>query len=368
MLTPEQSSALTSLALFAAFADGGQSDGERKRVQQLVESLATESGEPNVSESMRRVLFKQTTVAAEVAKLGSPEAREMAWEAAISICEADGLTTPQERAFLDELASALGRDRAASVREVEQADAVTKAAALPASAALAATLASVPVAETEDAKAFGQALVGDAGGAMTPAARPAATPVPPLGAAPTGTPGGAADPRQAEADKTILRYSILTSAIELLPQGLATVAIIPLQTKMVHSIAATYGYPMSGAMIKEFLATVGVGAAGQVVESYARKFLGSLAKQYLGKSAGKMVKSAVNWGTGPVMTFATTYAIGQVARQYYAGGRTLSAINLQSLYGQQVEKAKSLYAQYEPQIMKTAQNTSATQVMNSLRG
>lgn len=372
MLTPDQSSALTSLALFAAFADGGQSDGERKRVQQLVESLATESGEPNVSEAMRRVLFKQTTVAAEVARLATPEARELAWEAAISICEADGATSPAERAFLDELAAALGRDRSASVREVEQADALTRTGAVPASAALAATVAAVPVAAADDARVFGQTLVGESAPAAVPGVRSAATPVPPLGAAPSAasSAGSSApvDAKQAEADKTILRYSILTSAIELLPQGLATVAILPLQSKMVHSIAGTYGYPMSAEMLKELLATVGVGATGQVVESYTRKFVGSLAKKFLGKTAGGLVKTAVNWGTGPAMTFATTYAIGQVARQYYAGGRKLSAINLQSLYSQQVEKAKSLYAQYEPQVARTAQGTSVTQVMSMLRG
>ena len=37
---------------------------------------------------------------------------------------------------------------------------------------------------------------------------------------------------EAELDKSILNYSILNGALELLPQSWASVAIIPLQVKM----------------------------------------------------------------------------------------------------------------------------------------
>jgi tellurite resistance protein/uncharacterized protein (DUF697 family) len=355
MLTPEQSSSLTAIALFAAFAEGGQSDVERQRVKQIIESLSTEAGEPSMSDALRRVLFKQTTIAQEAAKLTTPELREMAWEAALSVCEADGKTSPTERAMLDELSAALGRDRAKSTQEIEDADSVMLFADEPPSQKLQTAVAAVPLALGAGAVA-GAAAGSNLPAMVTPPALPVTASSPDLNA------------KTQESDKTILRYSILTAAIELLPQGLASVAIIPLQTKMVHSIAGIHGYPLSASMIKEFIATVGVGAAGQVVESYARKFLGQLAKQFLGKTAGNIAKTAVNWGTGPIMTFATTYAMGQVARQYYAGGRKLSAIDLKTLFSQQVEKAKGLYSQYEPQVMQTAKGTSSGQIMNMLRG
>lgn len=131
MLTPEQSNALTSIALFAAFADGNQSDSERQRVRQVIESAATEAGEPSMNDALRRVLLKQTTIQQEAAKLDSPALRELAWEAALSVCEADGKTSPAERGVLDELAAALGRDRAQSTREIEDADEVMNFADQP---------------------------------------------------------------------------------------------------------------------------------------------------------------------------------------------------------------------------------------------
>jgi uncharacterized protein (DUF697 family) len=181
---------------------------------------------------------------------------------------------------------------------------------------------------------------------------------------PAAAPAQAIDAKAAEVDKSVLRYAILTAGLDLLPQGLASVAIIPLQTKMVHGIGATYGYPLSASSIKEFIAAIGIGSAGQMVESYARKFLGKLAGKYLGSAA----KTAVNWGTGPVLTFATTYAMGMVAKQYYAGGRTLSAVNLQTLFSKQFEQAKGLYAQYEPQVQAAASKADPRQLLTMLRG
>jgi uncharacterized protein (DUF697 family)/tellurite resistance protein len=351
-LTPDHAAALTAIAVMAAFADGAKSDSERAAVRDVVEGLATQAGQPSTSAAVRRVLMKQTSVQAEVAKLETPELRALAWETALAVCESDGATCPAERVLLDDLAKALGRDSAQAQREVGELDAIALDAGSEPSPALSTAIQRVPV---------GPMVAAGAAGAAVAAAGTA-----------TLSPADAAAQQQAlartrEADAMILRSAILTAAIELLPQGLASVAIIPLQTKLVHSIAKLNGYPMTGAMIKEFLAVIGVGVAGQVVEDYARKFLGKLAKQFLGGMAGSVAKTAVNWGTGPIMTFATTYAMGQVAQQYYSGGRTLSAVNLKALFATQVERAKTLYAQYELQIRSTASSTSPTQILGMLR-
>ena len=57
-----------------------------------------------------------------------------------------------------------------------------------------------------------------------------------------------------------------------------------------------------------------------------------------------------------------------VSRQYYSGGRSLSALDLKTLFSQQVEQAKGLYQRYEPQIRQTAATTDPRQLLNSLRG
>lgn len=328
---------LASICLFAAFADGSQSDPERVRVKEVMEGF----GDVNLSEALRRVVLKQTTLEAEVAELGeSEELRTLAWEGALAVCESDGMTSPRERDFLDRLATLLRRDLDTAHREVEQADAVTRGATVAAAGAVggAAAFPGLP-AEQPLAVASGSGV-------------------------PAGMPPLPTDPRSAEVDSTTLRYAILTAAVELLPQNLATMAIIPLQCKLVVGVGKTYGHDLSMASVKELLATVGVGMTGQVLEGYARKLLGKLG----GSVLGGIGKTAANWGTGPVMTFATTYAIGQVAKMYYSGGRRLSAIDLRQLYQSQFEQAKGLYARYEPQVRETASRTDPRTLLSSLSG
>ena len=310
MLTPAHAEALTSIALFAAFADDGQSDVERTKVREIMNSLGTSAA----SDALRRVVFKETSLANEATKLESPELRSLAWETAIGVCEADGVTSAAERAFLDELANALGRPRDAARADVAQADALRRDPT---------NLAA------------------------------------PFAAAAASTPSTTAD-STVQAD--IQKYAILTAAIELLPQGMATMAIIPLQIKMVHGIGGAYGFGLSSESIKEFIATIGVGFTGQVVEQYARKFLGGISGMLL----GGMGKTATNWATGPALTFATTWAIGSVAAAYYKGGRTLSSVDLKKLFSTETERAKGLYGQYESQIRQTAAGTSASQLLAKL--
>ena len=45
----------------------------------------------------------------------------------------------------------------------------------------------------------------------------------------------------------ILNYSILNGALELLPQSMASMAIIPLQMKMVYRIGKEHGYELDRA-------------------------------------------------------------------------------------------------------------------------
>ncbi len=317
-MTPEQARALLSLSFFAAFAEGGQSDAERLKMHEVQQGL----GNPDVTESLRRVVFRETTPAAEASMLATPELRTMAWEMALAVCESDGVTSPAERDFLEALAVSLHRDATIATRDIQGADAVTRNA----------TNSSISA--------------------------PLPPPPSPGFAAPTS------DPRSREVDESVLRYAILTAAIELLPQGLASMAIIPLQTKMVHGVGTAYGHSLSADSIKELAAAVGVGMTGQVVERYARGLLRVFGRGVFGGLGG----AAANWGTGPAMTFATTYAMGMVAKQYYAGGRTLSAIDLKAIFGQQVEAAKGMYQRFEPQVQQTASQTNPMQLLQSLRG
>ena len=129
----------------------------------------------------------------------------------------------------------------------------------------------------------------------------------------------------ADLDKSILNYALLNGALELLPQSWASMAIIPLQVKMVYAIGKAHGVELDQGHIREFIAAVGVGLTSQYLEQFGRKLLGGL----LGKVAGRAVGGMGGAATGMAFSFATTYALGQVAKRYYAGGRVMSTALLQ---------------------------------------
>jgi uncharacterized protein (DUF697 family) len=115
--------------------------------------------------------------------------------------------------------------------------------------------------------------------------------------------------------------------------------------------------------IKEFLATAGVGLTSQYVEQVGRKLLGGL----LGAVAGGLGRGLGSVATGAAFSFATTYALGQVAKRYYAGGRQMSTALLQQTYQSLLSQAKQMQGQYAGQIQQQAQSLDATKVMNMVK-
>jgi uncharacterized protein (DUF697 family) len=150
--------------------------------------------------------------------------------------------------------------------------------------------------------------------------------------------------------RSILNHALLAGGLELLPNALATMAIIPLQMKLVYSLGKQHGYELDRGHIKDFLATLGVGLGSQVVEGFASRLLTGLA----GKAFGRLGRMVAGQATSSAFAFATTYALGQAARQYYAGGRRLGAVELRSLFGGLLGEGRSLQAQYLPQIREQA--------------
>jgi len=133
---------------------------------------------------------------------------------------------------------------------------------------------------------------------------------------------------------------------------------------MVYRIGKAYGNELDQGHIKEFLATVGVGLTSQYLEQFGRKLLGGL----LGKVAGRTVGGIGRAATGVALSFATTYALGHVAKRYYAGGRQMSTRLLQDSFQQLLGPAKQMQSQYLPQIQQKAGSLDAGQIMAMVRG
>ena len=301
--------AILLIALLAAFADGAKDDRERAEIRRIAEAL---SGEVNVAALYQDALLGRRSVAEAAAALPTPALRQYAYEMAVGVCEADGAHTPAEKAFLDDLRGKLGLDSAAGEAFVAQAAGVAGA---PLDAASAAE--------------------------------------PPFAATMTG----------AEMDAMIHNDALLNGALELLPQNLATLAIIPLQMKMVYRIGKAHGFELDRGHVKDFLGTVGVGLTSQYLEQFGRRLFGGL----LGSIAGGLGRTVGSAATGVGFSYASTWALGQVAKRYYAGGRTLSAGMLQDAFASMLGEAKGLQSRFLPEIEQRARTLDVAEVLRSVR-
>jgi uncharacterized protein (DUF697 family) len=94
-----------------------------------------------------------------------------------------------------------------------------------------------------------------------------------------------------------------------------------------------------------------------------RKLIGGL----FGKVAGGMAGALARGATGAAFSFATTYALGHVARRYYAGGRTMNTQMLKDAYTSVLGQARGLQAQYMPQIEQQARKVDVAQIVQMVR-
>ncbi|MDZ4160680.1 MAG: DUF533 domain-containing protein [Burkholderiales bacterium] len=332
-MQPQDQRAILAIALHAAFADGAKDDREREEVRRIADSLASDTATIDLRTLYQDVLLKRFSVDQAVAALRDEGLRQYAYEMALCVCEADGRTTDAERQFLGKLQASLSLGDG-QARDIErEVDPFIDPLAVPA--------ATTPAIATRTTPA-------------TPAAMASSTPI----ASATATANDAA------LDKSILNYALLNGALELLPQSWASMAIIPLQVKMVYGIGQAHGVSLDQGHIKEFIAAAGVGLTSQYLEQFGRKLLGGL----LGKVAGKTVGGIGRAATGMAFSFATTYALGQLAKRYYAGGRVMSTDVLRDTYQSLLGPAKQLQTQYLPQIQQKAATLDAGQVLAMVRG
>jgi len=317
--TLDRDAAILAIALHTAFADGGKHEAEREEFRRIAETLAADGDGPDAHRVYQDVLLKRVSLEDAAAVLTGHGERHLAYELAVGVCDADGRMVKAEREFLDRLRALLDLDSSEAdevEREAEQVIEMTEAAA-PATVPATASMPQAPAAVDE-----------------------------------------------AAIDKSVLNYSILNGALEILPQSWASMAVIPLQIKMVYEIGQRHGVELDRGHIKELLATMGVGVTSQYIEQFGRKLIGGLFRAAAGRGVGRLGRTA----TGMAFSFATTYALGQVARRYYAGGRQMSTELLRTTFQETLGPAKQMQQEYLPQIEQKAQTLDMGQVMGMVRG
>ena len=123
-MTPTEQKSLLSIAMLAAFADQSKTDRERDEVRQVAESLGSDL---NVAAIYQDVLLGRAGVESAAASLSTPALRQLAYEIAIGVCDADGLRNEAETRFLARLGAALGLNQPAMDAAAVEADALAVA-------------------------------------------------------------------------------------------------------------------------------------------------------------------------------------------------------------------------------------------------
>lgn len=303
----QEQTAIVTLALMAAAADGSQSTQEQAQLRAVAAR-----GAPIDFEALdRQIASGQLQLAAVAARLTNDASRHKAYETALVVCNADGPANPAEEKFLSELQTALGLTPSA----LEPLEHGTRALTA------AATNAPPTVATSERL------------------------------------------PTDATLDDVILKQAMLTGALEILPDSLASLAILPVQLRLVYLVGQQYGQQLDANQVKDLAGTLGIGAAAQVVEGVVRKVLGGLTSGVLGGLLG----SATGLAAGAAVSFASTYALGHVAKQYYTQGRRLSTDDLRTLFVRFQGEAKGLLPKVQDQIQKLAGSLNVQDVVQQLR-
>jgi len=306
-LSEQEHKAIICVCILAAFADGEQGDVERAEIERIMDGFAEEH--LALASAYQDVLGGKLSLAELAAQLQAPAAKALAYEMAVCVCHADGVVKESETQFLAELKQALQLESPSTQAHEQTAQAMVE-----------------------------QPLAGPA------------QPVMDAG-------------REAELDHQILNAAILNGALEIMPHTLATMAIIPLQMRMVYQIGKRYGYELDRGHIRDFLATVGVGLTSQVFEGFTRRLVGGLARGLAGGFLGGLAGQA----TGSTFAFATTYALGQVAKRYYASGRTLSTEQLKEVFSSMLEEARSMQGRYSGDIAQRSQQVNVAELLPLVR-
>jgi len=302
LLTEAEHRAVIAICILGAFADGAQGEAERAQIKRIVNGFGDN---PDLVSVYQDVLGGKLGLTDSANQLLNPAGRLLAYEMAVCVCQADGALNDSERQFLTNLRQELRLDAGATAQHEETAQALTD-------------------------QPFG--------GAMPPV----------IGS-----------PDEAGLQQLILRASILNGALEIMPHSLATMAIIPLQMRMVYQIGKQYGFELDRGHIKDFLATVGIGMTSQVFEGFTRRLVGGLARGLAGGLLGGLAGQAA----GSVFGFATTYALGQVAKKYYASGRQLTAAQLKDVFSAMMQEARGVQGRYTEDIQDRSRQVNVAELL-----
>ena len=280
-----------TIALLAAFADG-RNDGSRARGAATRRRCAGHLAQ-HAGADAGRAAEAGLRGSGCCGTLTSPESRRLAFELAVGVCDVDGLRNEAETRFLAELGHRLGLDQPTIVETAVDAD----------------ELATMPL------PAAG-ATAQRRGRGRTARVRRGTRPD---------------DPQCVDTE----RRPRTAAAVDCLDGD--------------HSAADEARLPHRP------VARIRVGQDADPRSARHARCRTDRASTWSRSGASSSVDCSARWpaalagslargATGAVFSFATTYAIGEVARRYYAGGRVMSADLLKRTFSELLSQGKALQA------------------------
>lgn len=119
--------------------------------------------------------------------------------------------------------------------------------------------------------------------------------------------------------------SVAAGAIAIQPIPFLDIALIsPIQIAMVQAIGKVHGYKLDQKSVVEMLTSFGASIAAQAVIATAVKFI-----------------PFAGWAISMAMTYALTYAIGEVSDHYFRNGRGVPPEELQSMFKRVYQEKKA---------------------------
>ena len=148
-----------------------------------------------------------------------------------------------------------------------------------------------------------------------------------------------ADPRkrQREINEDLLKYSVLSAVLGLNPVPIVSIAtdiaVVGLQAKMFRDVGQYWGRETSKDTVKQIMGGVGVGTGARIAVNNLANFL---------PGVGSAVAATTN--------FASTWALGKVANQYWESGGKADMKMLKELFVKSHAEGEDVYQQHKAAI------------------
>jgi uncharacterized protein (DUF697 family) len=148
-----------------------------------------------------------------------------------------------------------------------------------------------------------------------------------------------ADPkaRQKEIGEDVMKYSVLSGVLGLNPIPIASIAtdlaVVGIQAKMFRDIGQYWGRETGKDTVKQVMGGLGVGTVARIAVNNLLKFI---------PGVGSVVAASTN--------FASTWALGKVANQYWESGGKADMKMLKELFVKSREEGKSEYEKHKAEI------------------